>query len=226
MRLARRTDHPPPALVAIVNAALPATSELEQNFADFYRRAVPVAVRHAEWFLDKADAWDAVQDAAAELFAKWSELLPEQKSIPFFVGAVHNRIADRWRSRSRDERKFVSVDDREIEDEYQEADDLFDEPSVVVGHERMTQVEFVRRVIRSSMPPRVREVMVFIMEHGFTYPEIARALGLSETTVRRHVSRGYEILRREKARAEGRLLPDTPIKGTLPGQTSGEVAND
>lgn len=225
MRLARRTDHPPPALVAVVNAALPATSPLEQNFADFYRRAVPIGVRHAQWFLDTPDAWDAVQDASSELFRKWKDLRPEQKSIAFFVAAVHKRILTRQKRAMREQRRFADVDVGEIEDEYEEKVDLFDDLSVVVGNKLMTAVEFVRSEVK-NLSPRLREVVVFTMEHGMTYAEIAETLGIAEVTVRRHMSLAHAALREARAKAEGRLLPDTPIKGTLPGQTSGEVAND
>jgi RNA polymerase sigma-70 factor (ECF subfamily) len=46
-----------------------------------------------------------------------------------------------------------------------------------------------------QMPPRCREVYVLARERGFTYAEIAEALGIAPKTVEIHMSRALAILR-------------------------------
>ena len=48
-----------------------------------------------------------------------------------------------------------------------------------------------------QMPPRCREVYVLARERGFTYAEIAEALGIAPKTVEIHMSRALAILRLE-----------------------------
>jgi RNA polymerase sigma-19 factor, ECF subfamily len=48
-----------------------------------------------------------------------------------------------------------------------------------------------------QMPPRCREVYVLARERGFTYAEIADALGIAPKTVEIHISRALAILRIE-----------------------------
>jgi RNA polymerase sigma-70 factor (ECF subfamily) len=50
-----------------------------------------------------------------------------------------------------------------------------------------------------QMPPRCREVYVLARERGFTYAEIAEALGIAPKTVEIHMSRALAILRLELA---------------------------
>jgi RNA polymerase sigma factor (sigma-70 family) len=47
------------------------------------------------------------------------------------------------------------------------------------------------------LSPRQRSAVVLICVHDWTYPAAAAALGVSESTLRNHVRRGLESLRRE-----------------------------
>jgi RNA polymerase sigma-70 factor (ECF subfamily) len=50
-----------------------------------------------------------------------------------------------------------------------------------------------------QMPPRCREVYALARDHGFTYGEIAEALGIAPKTVEIHMSRTLGILRQRLA---------------------------
>lgn len=50
-----------------------------------------------------------------------------------------------------------------------------------------------------AMPPRCRETYTLARDHGFTYAEIADALGIAPKTVEIHMSRALAILRAKLA---------------------------
>jgi DNA-directed RNA polymerase specialized sigma24 family protein len=47
------------------------------------------------------------------------------------------------------------------------------------------------------LSPRQRSAVVLICVHDWTYPAASAALGVSESTLRNHVRRGLDSLRRE-----------------------------
>src|SRR5688500_6916808 len=98
MSLVRRADREEvPLQVGVVDAGLVASSPIEHNFADLYRKAHDIAMSDAEWFLEYDAAFDAVHEAALELFERWGKLLPEQKTVPAFRKAVRFRVIDQLR---------------------------------------------------------------------------------------------------------------------------------
>ncbi len=219
MRLARSSaPKEAPRLVGVVNATLPALAPVEQNFADLYNRVCTRAVRFAEWFLQDHDAaWDAVQVTAFKFFKTWDRLAPEQKTEQYFIRAVHHRVIEHLRR----EHKYVELSE-EIERELADAGEL-DPPILAIASEVFSVEALIDRIAR-AFPLRVREVWVLCREQEFTYPEIADTLGISEVTVRRHMSRAVDVLRKGFSRA-GYRLTDTTIKGLLPPST-GEGSND
>jgi RNA polymerase sigma factor (sigma-70 family) len=71
----------------------------------------------------------------------------------------------------------------------------------VVLPDRIPHVEstFDPRLPRAleHLSPRQRSAVVLICVHDWTYPAAAAALGVSESTLRNHVRRGLDSLRRE-----------------------------
>jgi DNA-directed RNA polymerase specialized sigma24 family protein len=67
--------------------------------------------------------------------------------------------------------------------------------------DRLPQVEssFDPRLPRAlgRLSPRQRSAVVMICVHDWTYPAAAAVLGVSESTLRNHVRRGLDSLRRE-----------------------------
>jgi RNA polymerase sigma factor (sigma-70 family) len=71
----------------------------------------------------------------------------------------------------------------------------------VVLPDRVPDIEstFDPRLPRAleRLSPRQRSAVVLICVHDWTYPAASAALGVSESTLRNHVRRGLESLRRE-----------------------------
>ena len=94
-------------LVAAAAPPRPVAFELEQLFSDAYRRLHGRVLNHAERFLDRESAQDAVGQAMEELWSRWPQLTPEQRSDQYFFGAVRHTVLDTLKA----SRAFVSLDD-------------------------------------------------------------------------------------------------------------------
>jgi RNA polymerase sigma-70 factor (ECF subfamily) len=184
MPLARRTE-PKELNVGIVPPpSLPAAAGKEEMFAELYRRLLPVAVDHAARFLSEGEARDAVSDAFAEVWVRWTKLAPEQRSTAYVLGAVHHHILMQLRANKR----LVSLDDAEAELTHLAIHEI-DTPS------RATTAGDVVDLIVAAMPHRRREVFLMIRELRYTYKEVAALLSISEGTVNTHVRLAAEDVR-------------------------------
>ena len=56
------------------------------------------------------------------------------------------------------------------------------------GAERLFQLTMLRALL---LPPRSRDVYVLTEMHGYTLPEVARALGMSKDAVKKHLRRAH-----------------------------------
>jgi DNA-directed RNA polymerase specialized sigma24 family protein len=54
------------------------------------------------------------------------------------------------------------------------------------GPDRLFQLTMLRALL---LPPRSRDVFVLTEMHGYTLPEVARALGMSKDAVKKHLRR-------------------------------------
>jgi RNA polymerase sigma factor (sigma-70 family) len=72
-------------------------------------------------------------------------------------------------------------------------------PVVMPARRPPAESSFDPRLPRAleRLSPRQRSAVVLICVHDWTYPAAAAALGVSESTLRNHVRRGLERLRRE-----------------------------
>jgi RNA polymerase sigma-70 factor (ECF subfamily) len=153
-------------------------------FAELYTRVQPLGVDHATWFLSESEAKDVVTDALGEVWARWHNLSPEQRTVAYCLGAIHHHILKRWRENKR----LVDLDDAEA--------DL----SRIAFHEiesptRAVTAADVLDLVVAAMPPRRRDVFLLIRELGYTYKEVAELLSMSEGTVNTHVRLAAEDLR-------------------------------
>src|SRR5687768_11764499 len=106
MPLARKAE--PELNVGIVpRPSLPAAPGKEEMFGELYGRLLPVAVDHAARFLSEGEARDAVSDAFAEVWVRWTKLELEQRTAAYVLGAVHYHILKRLRENKR----LVGLDD-------------------------------------------------------------------------------------------------------------------
>ena len=56
------------------------------------------------------------------------------------------------------------------------------------GPHRLFQLTMLRALL---LPPRSRDVYVLTEMHGYTLPEVARALGMSKDAVKKHLRRAH-----------------------------------
>ncbi|MBL8998316.1 MAG: sigma-70 family RNA polymerase sigma factor [Gemmatimonadetes bacterium] len=189
------------------------TAELEELFLEAYRRLHGRVLDHAERFLDKDDASDAVGEAMSSLWRRWRTLAPEKRTDKYVFGVVHYCVFAKLRER----KEFVSLDDAESEID-QVVMDAAEERS---GRDAIAEV---LDETLAAMPPRRREVFLLIREESFTYREAAEALGVSEGSINTHVRLANEQLRSAFTRAGFRIaLPKQPAQ--LPSPKGG-ATND
>ncbi len=205
-------------LVAAPPPNLPSASdlELERLFSEAYARLHGRALDHAERFLDRDDARDAVQEVMADLWIRWPRLTPEQRSDEYVFGAVHNNVIDLLKGKGNGNVERVSLEDANEELERQAA----------LAMETISRGDTAADVLDLAlavMPPRRREVLLLVKEHAFTYAEAAEALGLSIGTINSHMRLANKDLKTAFTRAGFRIADAQP--NLLP-KPKGDATND
>ena len=181
---------------------MPAEAALEQLFLEAYQRLHGRVLDHAERFLEKDDARDAVGDAMLSLWRRWPTLSPEkQQSERYVFAVVHHAVFRMLRGSS----ALVSLDDAEPE---------LDRLATVAFPDqsgRDTAADVLDAAL-AAMPPRRREVFLLIREHSFTYQEAGEALGLAVGTIKKHMYLAVEELRSAFTRAGYRIANPKPAQ--------------
>jgi RNA polymerase sigma-70 factor, ECF subfamily len=211
---ARKED---PLLVDVVERDLPADPGLERAFLDVYERIHDEAMQHALLFLDRDAAWDAVQEALADIWKRWRHLTPEQRTKAYFFGAIHNCVLLRLRK----DKRFVQLEQAEHKLTRLAVESI--DASTGEPHVQTDLQALVDRLI-GEMPPRRREVFVLARERGLSHKEVAEALGISAASVNKHLTLANEVMRSELRRAGFRLESPPQPKLLPPGST--EADND
>lgn len=191
---------------------LPAETDLEQIFLEAYRRLHGRVLTHAERFLNKEDALDAVGDAVLSLWTRWTSLTPEQRSDKYVFGVVHYCVYAKLRTID----PLISFEDAE-----DELDQLA--ASAVPGPTRGDTPDEVLDATLKAMPRCRREVLLLLREEGLAYQEAAEALGVSIGTINSHYRLAMEDIRAAFTRAGFRIADVRPKR--LPSST-GEANHD
>ena len=189
MNLAAALD--PDATVAARVLQLPATLEL--FLAQVQRRAF----RAAEFSLGNADdALDAVQDAMLRLHQHYRQQ-PAAEWAPLFWGILRRRITDLQRRRK--VRSIVvgwlGAPGAEGEEApvWEPADPLADPAREVANRAAYADLG---RALR-ALPRRQREAFMLRVLEGLDVSDTARAMGCSDGSVKTHLSRAMEALRKQ-----------------------------
>lgn len=162
----------------------------EQLFRLFAAELVAFAVRYT-------DGDDEAEDAVHVVFCwLWEHrfTLPRPSSVrSYLFGAVRNRALN-------------VVRDRRTEAAFRERAQRVGRETGFAAAAPSPESELAARDISHAlaealrhMPPRCREVYTLARDHGFTYGEIAEAIGIAPKTVEIHMSRALAILRRRLA---------------------------
>lgn len=205
-----------PAQVAIVNAGLPASTPREYAMAEIYAQAHDIAMKRFERLVGTAQAADALNDAAMELFEKWFTLQPEQKTVGAFLTAVEYRVLDEARKQLKS--KEIDIDDFADADTVGEALEV---PDVGIAYEGQELEQIIDPVVRNM--PLMRQRVWVMHREGYSNRAIGAALGIHETGVGRHLDRARSDLQRRLKRAGWEITATTtralPIR-------AGEPSND
>ncbi len=144
-------------------------------------------IAHAFRIVGDADVGrEVVQDVFLSVWLQRDRLQPEWDIRAYLYGLTKQRSIDAIRterSSSERERRWITQHLAEFDGSDMPGDD--------------PEEGEVRRAVWNALlelTPRCREVFLLVMDHKMAYPEIARSLGLSETTVRRHMSRAVAHL--------------------------------
>ena len=152
--------------------------KLEKLFRQHYRQMYRLATMLLH---DDAESKDVVHDIFAHLLRN-SQDLREDTAESYLLTSVRNRCLNVIRSRQIQER---------VEHLY-----LLDLDTNITPTERLEEeLEALYKGIDQLEPPVCRDIIMQHFRNGITFKEIANCLGVSETTVYKHLRRALNQLR-------------------------------
>ena len=195
-----------PALPCVAPAAEP-----REPFTSFYRTTLaPLRNYLARFMRDPAEAQDIAHDAYLKTYEAMHARPVEQPRSYLFT--VARRLAINYQiGRSS---RMQPMDDAALEARAETAPDVASE---VIARQDAAALE----AAVLSLPPVCRKVLRLRLDEGQSYEEIARTLGISVSTVSKHMSRAFQTLRedmkayRDAAPAKATDWHDTPRNVSL-----------
>ena len=153
-------------------------SKLEKLFRQHYRQMYRLATMLLH---DDAESKDVVHDIFAHLLRE-SQDLREETAEHYLLTSVRNRCLNVIRSRQIQER---------VEHLY-----LLDLDTTITPTERLEEeLKALYKGINQLEPPVCHDIIIQHFRDGVTFKEIANRLGVSETTVYKHLRRALHQLR-------------------------------
>ena len=151
---------------------------LEKLFKQHYRQMYRLAVILLH---NDAESKDVVHDIFARLLDDHRDL-KEETAESYLLTSVRNRCLNVIRSRQIQER---------VEHLY-----LLDVDTTIIPMERLDEeLKTLHKGIGLLEPPVCRDIITQHFRDGVTFKEIARRMGVSETTVYKHLRRALSQLR-------------------------------
>jgi RNA polymerase sigma factor (sigma-70 family) len=179
----------------------------DEAVEELYRAAAPTLFRRALLLTqgNHKQAEELVQIVFHDAIISWEKIGRRDSGAQraWLHKVLHNKAADYWRQKAR---------------EYPFTDFVSNQLPPIQGPDqeilRLIALERVLKVI-NSMPPVRHRVAYLRLLAGFPTREIARILGINQSTVRGHLKDALRDLRKEV----GPILPDTdpdPGRGQQP----------
>ena len=166
-----------------------------------YRKAFERLVeRHQRMVLNAAyrilrnheDAEDAAQESFIRTYTFLSTLREGTKFTSWLYQIVTNICLSKVKT-SHAQQVFVDVDGEEAEAKHPELSDWTANPEEIVAKEEFNGQ--VQEMV-ASLPPHYRAVITLYHLNDFSYEEIAKTLGLPVGTVKTHLYRAKEMLKK------------------------------
>lgn len=153
----------------------------EQIYEDIFRRNYRRLYLYATCILD---CWETARDIVGDVFAAlWENYDFDSKPNidSYLFSAVRNRCYDVMRHRRvvEDYEEAVKIDEPCLEDEWIEYEE---------------RIQSILKVIH-DMPPQMQIVFRMCYLEDKSYKEVAAALGISESGVKKHIVKGLARLR-------------------------------
>ena len=161
----------------------------EEIVATHQQRALKIAYYYLR---NPADVEEVVQDAFLKAFLHLPSFREELVFKLWFTKIVINACLDRIKANKRRSRWMIPTDDKQHER-------LLRHPSSEPSPERVLFVDERSAELRMAvikLPERQRAVVVLNVFQGHSTKEVSQALGLSEATVRVHLFRAIQSLRK------------------------------
>lgn len=134
---------------------------------------------------------DVAGDLTQETFLRVTQYAQQNSSAdvthirPYLYRIAHNLAVDHVRAQKRNPVKDGDAD--KLESVVHNAPS----PEQIVGGQ--SELEFVRRALR-ELPERTREIFVLVRMDGLTYRQTAQRLGISDSSVQKHVARAIAFI--------------------------------
>ena len=141
---------------------------------------------------NREDAEDAAQESFVRAYTFLSTLREGTKFTSWLYRIVTNICFSKVKT-SHAQQVFVDVDGEEAEAKYPELRDSTVNPEEVVANEEFSGQ--IRELV-ASLPPQYRAVLTLYHLNDFSYNEIAETLGLPIGTVKTHLYRAKEMLKK------------------------------
>jgi RNA polymerase sigma-70 factor, ECF subfamily len=161
---------------------------MEEFLASIERRAFRMAELATQ---SSDDALDILQDAMIALVQKYSDK-PQEEWKPLFFRILQNRILD-WHRRRKVRSIWQSFWNKEEDSIDQIADPEAHDPGE--GLVLSESSKHVHSALR-TLPLRQQQAVLFRVWEEMSVAETARAMGISEGSVKTHFSRGTKTLRK------------------------------
>lgn len=178
-------------MLIIPNAILAIESDSDRLYMTMlYKQHRALMLKTAwEFTRERADVEDIVSDSCASLIAKIDTIRHLECNVlrAYIVTTVRNTAIDFCRRQQRTNARFLHVDE---EVTARMADSTSIEKKIMLRDE----IEQVKRALL-GLPERERDVLRMKIQKGMKDKEIADAVGLAESSVRKYVERARNHLK-------------------------------
>ena len=163
--------------------------QFEKIVATHQQRALKISYYYLR---NTADVEEAVQDAFLKAFLHLPSFREELVFKLWFTKIVINTCLDRIKANKRRSRWMIPTDEKQHEELLQHPGSEPSPERALFIDERSTEL----RLAVIKLPERQRAVVVLNVFQGHSTKEVSQALGLSEATVRVHLFRAIQSLRK------------------------------